>query len=263
MRFSIFKPVFAILISASAASAQTRAEPFAIADNSFLVEEAFNQEKGIFQNIVLFQRARGGEWQFEFTQEWPVGGATHQLSYTIPYAEAGLGRVMLNWRVQAAFESGSTPAVSPRLSVILPTGANDAAYEAGVQFNLPVSRQFGDIYVHANAGATYDRVTVVRQHGLVTPHAGLGLIYRVLPMVHVMAESVIRSEPTLFLVGGDACCERQRETSVLFSPGVRAGVNLGDHQLVLGAAVPLSLRGSGESALLLYTSYELPFTRSR
>ena len=40
------------LVAANPAAAQTPTEPFEISDNSFLVEEALNQEPGIFQNIV-------------------------------------------------------------------------------------------------------------------------------------------------------------------------------------------------------------------
>ena len=69
--------VLLLLSLASAAAARDRrrfkpaAEPFRITDNSFLVEEAFNQEAGIFQNI--FNAARiDGAWASTFTQEWPV-----------------------------------------------------------------------------------------------------------------------------------------------------------------------------------------------
>jgi hypothetical protein len=52
--------------------AQTKPAPrFGILDNSFLVEEAFNQEAGIFQNIFAFTRSQDGAWQGAFTQEWP------------------------------------------------------------------------------------------------------------------------------------------------------------------------------------------------
>src|SRR5918992_1519983 len=43
--------------------------PFEISDNSFLVEEAFNQEAGVFQNIFNLVVADGGEWEAGFTQE--------------------------------------------------------------------------------------------------------------------------------------------------------------------------------------------------
>src|SRR5205807_6402543 len=58
-----------------------------IQDNSFLIEEAYNQDPGVVQHIQTFSRAtRGGDWLYTFTQEWPVPGITHQLSYTLPLA---------------------------------------------------------------------------------------------------------------------------------------------------------------------------------
>ena len=58
--------LIAFLSLAGAASAQTPAPaapppaavPFQIADNSFLVEEAYNQGRGIFQNISRRSRGR-------------------------------------------------------------------------------------------------------------------------------------------------------------------------------------------------------------
>src|SRR4029077_13711588 len=80
----------ALLLAAAAVTAagQTPEEkpshpPHAIQDNSFLVEEAYNQEEGIVQHINLFQRnVRTGEWIGTFTQEYPFPGIRHQLSYT-------------------------------------------------------------------------------------------------------------------------------------------------------------------------------------
>src|SRR5688500_2412693 len=42
----------ALFLLTCSSTALAQAEPFAILDNSFLVEEAFNQEAGIFQNIL-------------------------------------------------------------------------------------------------------------------------------------------------------------------------------------------------------------------
>ncbi len=68
----------------SFAHAQAATEPittrFEILDNSFLVEEAFNQEGGVFQNIFGWTRTNNGNWAGTFTQEWPVFGMTHQFS---------------------------------------------------------------------------------------------------------------------------------------------------------------------------------------
>ena len=119
------------------------------------MEEAFNQEPGIFQNIFGVHIVDGGEWEAAFTQEWPLRTQTHQLSFTFSSlavnGAAGLGDLMINYRWQASTEEGSRPAFSPRLSLILPTGnASEGLGSGGPgwQVNLPVSKQFGDTYLH-------------------------------------------------------------------------------------------------------------------
>lgn len=98
-----------------------------IQDNSFLVEEAYNQEAGIVQHISIFQIARGtSDFDAAFTQEWPVGSIRHQLSYDIPVirtgSQTGVGDLGINYRYQLLGDGGAKLAISPRLSVTLPTG---------------------------------------------------------------------------------------------------------------------------------------------
>ena len=136
----------------------SKSEPFAILDNSFLVEEAFNQPAGVFQNIFGFQRS-GDLWEFAFTQEWPVTSQKHQLSYTLRALDhtersVGIGDVILNYRYQATVEGPGIPAFSPRLSLILPTDSSGDR-SVGLQVNLPLSKQRGDLYFHGNAGFTW------------------------------------------------------------------------------------------------------------
>lgn len=88
-------------------------------DNSFLIEEAYNQEQGVVQHIFNWEPAwKHGidarrTFDFLFTQEWPVFSQKHQISYSIPLtryddeppggggAEAGgLGDIFLNYRYQ-------------------------------------------------------------------------------------------------------------------------------------------------------------------
>src|SRR5215216_2354470 len=64
------------------------AEPLAkgIQDNSFLVEEAYNQEPGVVQhifNLPLLFTGHEKDISPSFTQEWPIFTQTHQFSYTI------------------------------------------------------------------------------------------------------------------------------------------------------------------------------------
>jgi hypothetical protein len=62
-----------------------------IQDNSFLVEEAYNQNFGVVQHISSFTRFwNSKDWNYSFTQEWPIpGDERHQLSYTLVAAHSG------------------------------------------------------------------------------------------------------------------------------------------------------------------------------
>ena len=263
--------LLALLLPLAAAAQTTAPQPgaapppkpgFNIFDNSFLVEEAFNQETGIFQNIFGFVRS-GGAWEFAFTQEWPAPSQKHQLSYTVPIAGGtisgtGVGDVMLNYRYQATLEDPGIPAFSPRVSLILPT-AEDGDDSVGMQVNLPFSKQ-GDerIYFHWNAGLTWlprarsaaDRVS------LLSPHVSGSAIYNVRPMFDFMLESVLTFEQSSDGLGG-----KSRDTVFTLSPGARGGWNIGDHQLIVGAAIPITFASETDTGLLLYLSYELPFRR--
>jgi len=77
----------------------------AIEDNSFLLEEAYNQEKGVIQYINTFYRQRNGGWGYSFTNEMPIKVQQHQFSYTINVARVnGTSRfcdTYINYRYQA------------------------------------------------------------------------------------------------------------------------------------------------------------------
>ena len=61
-----------------------QSQPFLILDNSFLVEEAFNQEPGVFQTIVGFHATEDGEWETALT---PGGWAGKRTSrYELPFS---------------------------------------------------------------------------------------------------------------------------------------------------------------------------------
>jgi hypothetical protein len=254
-----------LLIGLSTPATAQPQMPFGILDNSFLVEEAFNQEAGIFQNIVGMHLIGGGDWEAVFTQEWPLVTQTHQLSFTLTSlavgGTAGIGDVMVNYRWQAANESGSVPAFSPRLSLILPTGSAAKGLGSGGpgwQVNLPFSKQFGDAYVHWNAGFTHTPTAEVdagEQH-VFTPHVALSGIWQLQTMLNLMLESVVQWEET-----GPAGAAR-REAVVTLAPGVRTGWNLSDAQVVVGVAVPIAFSGgTADAGIFGYFSYELPFTR--
>lgn len=262
--------ILTLLGVARGVSAQTTAanqdRPFEISDNSFLVEEAYNQEAGIFQNIfnaMRFDRV----WTPTFTQEWPIGTQTHQLSYTLAWlsgdGSSGFGDTLINYRYQVLTEGPGHPAFAPRLSLILPTGSRERGLgrgSSGLQVNLPFSKQTNDIAWHWNAGLTWfasvESPRPENDVSLVSPFLAGSAIYRLRPMLHLMLESVANFEEFATLDGTG------RETFFTLSPGVRGGWNIGDHQLILGLAIPVTWNGGeAQSGSFFYLSYELPFKR--
>jgi DtxR family Mn-dependent transcriptional regulator len=249
-------------------------EPFAITDNSFFIEEAFNQEARVFQNIVGALRGEDrGAWGVTFTQEWPAPSMTHQLSYTASLVhadhETGPGDVLLNYRYQLTTEAAGRPAMSPRVSLIVPVGDEERGLGRGawgLQFNLPVSKQVGDFYLHGNAGLSWwpsvstdmfpsAGFAPAEDVAIASPFVGGSAIYRVTPMFNLMLEGLVDWREDIV-----AASATDREVVYLISPGARGGWNIGDKQVVVGLAFPVfRLSGDWKAGLFGYFSYELPF----
>jgi DtxR family Mn-dependent transcriptional regulator len=267
------KVVVMVLILSRGLLAQTAStsEPFKITDNSFLVEEAFNQDRAVFQNIFGMTRI-SGTWATTFTQEWPVPGQTHQLSYTLLFVNdhhrSGLGDTLINYRYQVMNEAPGQPAFAPRVSLIVPTGDSNRGLgdgSVGLQVNLPFSKQIGDWYWHWNAGLTWleraratfaesDRL-IVRRTSTASPFLAGSAIYRLRPMLHLMLESLVSFDETVQEEG------TSRDTTFTLSPGIRGGWDIGEKQVVLGLAVPITRAGDTNTGVFVYASYELPFRK--
>jgi DtxR family Mn-dependent transcriptional regulator len=241
--------------------------PWEITDNSFLVEEAFNQEPGIFQHIFGFYRPGDGSWVSAFTQEWPVRVQAHQLSYTVALGsngtDSGIGDVFLHYRLQMWNESSNRPAFSPRVSLVVPTGNAAKGLgngSPGWEINLPFSKQIRDLYFHWNAGFTHlpSAEGVAGGHNLLTPRIAASGIWRVRPMVNVMLESVFEWSEEIAGIS----TERTYGSTVI--PGVRTGWDIGEAQTIVGIGVPISFAsGTIDAGVFGYFSYELPFMRTR
>jgi hypothetical protein len=263
--------LLAALLSVRAVSAQEAP----VQDNSFLLEEAYNQEEGIVQHINSFQRMRGGDWIASFTQEWPVPGQKHQLSYTIPYRRvdaenserSGAGDVALNYRYQLAGSGATKFACTPRLSLLLPTGDEEDGLGSGgvgVQAAIAASTVLSDSLVsHSNVGVTHtpSARNTARQEAATTGYnLGQSLIWVVRREINLMLEVVwSRSEA----VAGRGRTRWQTEAFV--SPGLRVAFDVaGGLQIVPGLAFPIGIASSsGERGVLLYVSFEHPMWRAR
>lgn len=238
----------------------------AVQDNSFLIEEAYNQETGVVQHILNLQRA-DRDWFLSFTQEWPVHDQTHQFSYTVPYSwvrtDSGrrndFGDVALNYRLQALEETDRLPAFAPRVSLLLPTGSEDKGTGAGVvgyQMRLPVSKIVADRWtVHGNAGLT----STPHQHGRnpTSYMVGGSAIYAVTDTFNLMLETLGEWTEQASEGGG-----MEREFRYTVAPGFRHAFNLSAGQLVWGAAAPIGfVRGEPDYGVFLYLSFEHSFLR--
>ena len=253
------------------ALAQEPAEAPAIADNSFLLEEAYNQEPGVVQHInALLRDARS--WLYTFTQEWPVFSQKSQLSFTLPVQRiegspssvVRIGDVALNYRYQLVGVQGSV-SVAPRLSLLLPTGAEEMGLGAGalgVQVNLPASATLAKRVVdHWNAGAIVTpsaRNALAQQATTTGYNLGGSVIWLVRPAFNVMLEvSWTRSE-TVSGPGARAASE-----NLFINPGIRWAHNFASGlQIVPGIAFPIGVGpGKGEDAVFIYLSFEHPFLK--
>lgn len=245
-----------------------------IADNSFLIEEAFNQERGVVQHIFTWLRPRGegGAWSGSFTQEWPAPEMAHQLSYTVAYSDlggeepSGLGDLAINYRYQLLGRGeGDRLAVAPRLSLVFPTGDRREGLGSGAlgaQVNLPVSVELAPRWVaHSNLGGAYTpgaKSTHGTEADLAAIALGQSLIFRLSRNVNLMLEGVW-SRGDLFADDG----RRRRESAAFLSPGIRWAHDLANGlQIVPGLAFPIGVGpNSGERAVFLYLSLEHPFRR--
>ncbi|MBF8259423.1 MAG: hypothetical protein HW377_1797 [Actinobacteria bacterium] len=239
-----------------------------IRDNSFLLEEAYNQELGVIQHIQAFQYIRKDKsWNYTFTEEWPVPKETHQLSATVPVShltsdgtETGIGDILLNYRYQLVFKD--PVALAPRLSLILPTGDDERGLgdgALGFQANIPLSVEIGDRWVtHWNLGATY--IPNAKGPGGIRRDAtgfnyGASLIYLVSENFNFLVEAAGTSHES---IRGDGLI--RREESLFINPGVRFALNLKSGlQIVPGVGVPIGVGPSkGEYGVFLYLSLEHP-----
>lgn len=255
-----------------------------IRDNSFFIEEAYNQEAGVVQHIFtglcLMDKEQGVKTRafgFGWTDEWPLGGETHQLSWTVPYQdikvdprfgptveESGLGDMAINYRYQLFSDTERFPAVAPRVSLILPTGDEKKGLgngELGYQFNLPISKDMGAAALHFNAGTTYVAGVDAgfgKDVDLRSYFIGCSAVHHTTPTFNLLLEYVTSFDEFANGLGG-----KSDATSSIVSPGVRYAINRGNGaQYVLGLAAPVGVSDDAPDwGVFTYLSVEYAYGR--
>jgi hypothetical protein len=269
--------LFTFNFSVSAAEPPKEKTPIdGIEDNSFLIEEAYNQDPGVVQHIFNFvygtDPKRHG-WAFSFTQEWPLYGLEHQLSFTIPWSSGreeaatvrGFGDMLINYRYQLLEETERQPAIAPRFSLILPTGNRRKGTGNGVvgtQWQIPFSKKFPPrLAAHADLGLTYlpgvrsplDAGGLSSKHALVSYNLAASGIYAITSRLHAMLEWVGIFDESLTGNG-----RPKHDFISVVSPGVRAAVvDEEELQIVTGVGLPIGITKPADNfGVFLYFSVE-------
>jgi hypothetical protein len=280
--FHLLLPTLVLLLAALSSGIAQDAPPrepppeeHPIEDNSFLIEEAYNQEAGVIQhisNLVCASPITDGEFAYSFTEEWPVTGQDHQLGFTLVFlnsgsggagASDGVGDFLINYRYQIT--SGDV-AVAPRLSLIVPTGDRargngDGVF--GVQMNLPVSTRLSSSFVsHFNAGFTVlpgvggtDASGLAVDRTLTAYTAGGSLVWLTSHRLNILLEALGVNEGSIGESG-----ESVRETHFIVNPALRYAIDVGSLQIVPGFGVPVLLEDGREPEVsyFFYLSFEHP-----
>lgn len=264
---SLLLAVGASLAALAVPAAQSAAQdPPRIADNSFLVEEAYNQERGVVQHISNLEVSGPGRraLHYTFTQEWSLGSQRHQLSYSLPLHLRddhghGLGDVQLHYRLQVGV--GPRVVAAPRVTLALPSGAWERGLgygSAGVQVAVPVSaRMSRQLVAHLNGSVAvtpWARSPAGGRRTLTTWTGAGSVVGPVMLPVNGLLE-LVATDVAEIGPAGDVV----RTTDVVASPGVRVALDAGGVQVVPGLALPVRLTGKGGPDLLVYLSVEHAF----
>jgi len=262
----------------------------AFEDNSFLFDEAINQEKGIMQYVsnLYFDNVNGGNLLYSFTQEIPVGGEQHQLNYSLLYhldratpsgqRSSGFGDISVGYHYKLTGKRDKVMVI-PGITVIIPTGNSQegrgiggAGAQATVTFTKRLSHR---LVTHYNIGYTFisqaDRYTysntdspvLAYERNLHYAGLGAGATWYVSRKKVLFAELISNFVTDINQDGS----LRHRNISTI-NPGFRFCIDANNVQIVPGVSSPIILTDGAFSrmGIFFYLSIEseyLPFTRQK
>lgn len=269
----------AVHLAAQSGPGEAPAWTEVLQDNSFLVNEAYNQDPDQVQHVLTGWRFPGNSlWVFTFDDQWPIAGEKHQMDLFVPYGAQGapdphgFGDAQIGYQYQAKLQGeGSTFSMAPGVKLSLPTGSWTRGLGLGgpgLLVGLPISRRLSQHFeVHFNLGAswfpsakTLGRDGTTLRGSLATLSEGASLVVHVTPRCNLSLEAV-GGQAQVLLEGGRKGWGNQ----ALLSPGIAYAFNFkGGAQLVLGASVPFGLnRQSPNNSVFLYVSLEHNFRKAK
>ena len=262
----------------------------AFEDNSFLLEEAITQEKGVMQFIsnFYFDNLRGGDFLYSFTHEIPISSNRHQINYTVYYhvlrstasAEKsdGIGDLNIGYQFMATGKKDWAMVV-PGITLILPTGkgiSGNGTRGVGGQLSLAVTKRLSHaIVTHYNAGFTFiskaDRYTSTITGGKILSfekdiqykNIGASIIWYQSRKFNWLLEG---TSSFLSNIKSDGSVARSNQLTI--NPGFRFAIDHKRVQIVPGISAPIIFVDGrfDRGGLFFYLSFEpeyLPFTKPK
>jgi hypothetical protein len=244
-----------------------------IEDNSVLLEEAYNQERGVVQFIQSLQwNKKSRTFNYTFTNELPIADGKNQFSYTIPLTfnksesrAQGVGDVSLQYRIQWVKKRDEV-LVATKFSLLTPTGdvrqgLGNGRY--GSKVNHAITSILSDFFVaHYNFGLTYypqAENSMGGSNSSVGFNYGAGLCYMQSDTFNFFTE-VFAADDEIVNDGKGSDVGSTRQSTYIVSPGMRFAINNEDgSQLVPGISFPLTIGLNGadsERGVILYLSFE-------
>lgn len=246
----------------------------AIEDNSLFLEEAFNQDDRVaqvIQSLVIFNNPTKS-YEYLLTNEWPVFGLHHQLSFTLPYTSisglSGFGDIMLNYRYQLTHRE-DWAILAPRVSAILPTGRIGKGFDSGnfgLQLAMAGSKRLNNSFqLHANLGMT--SIFNQRNYDISTDNEfrkSVNHFFGGFALNYIASENINLSLEyfTTYSQIYDTPDIGYHTLETIICPGIRYAINIGETQIVPSIAVPFKIDDAEHKwdiGLMFYFSVEFPY----
>lgn len=177
-----------------------------ISDNSFLIEEAYNQERGVVQHIVKLNNYFAYESEFSgdnldlsFAQEWPLGGQKWQGAYAVS-TDREFEQSWLDLQLRYQLYSKDGVAAAPYIAFSAAAHKNTSLEEQRFRVGLPVSMDLsGHTVLHLNGSFEsygYTKEGIIGFHEPVSwvsfiayvPAFGASLVQHLSPTYDLMVE---------------------------------------------------------------------------
>jgi hypothetical protein len=248
-------------------------------DNSFLLDEAFTQEKGIMQFIsaVYNSNLHDKNLSCTFTHEIPLYHHRHQVSYSLRYNfmqpqagshdTDGCGDTNIGYTYMLSGKEAWIMIV-PQLTIILPTGDPSKGLGCGGfggRLNLTITKRLSRKLVsHYNASYTIihkaDRYNEISGEHVKAFEKTLhdqdlagSIIWYPVRKINVMLEYISNFKSQIAASGAISKIQES-----VINPGFRLALDLKNLQIVPGLSVPIAFTNDTQyqTGLFLYLSIE-------